>query len=121
MDELILFYELVAKSALKISLVLAGTLLVFLTFPITRTSRLFAAGTIGSFAGGILIQLTAEQFNLMILTASALSIGFGITLLPALNVLGRLNQRLTEDEVLVDELYSWLKSFVKRKAKQHVE
>lgn len=121
MNEFILLYELFAKSALKIFLVLAGMLVVFLTFPVSRTSRLFAAGVIGSFAGGLLIQVTTDQFNLMLLTASALSIGFGIALLPALSILGRLNQRLSEDETLIDDLYNYLKSLIKKKASHLVE
>lgn len=118
MDDFILIYDLIAKSLLKIALVLGGMLMVFLTFPITRTSRLFAAGLIGSFTGGIIIQMASDEYNLAMLTACSVALGLGIALLPLLNVLGRLNQRLSEDDAVIDELYSWLKFSIKNRAQK---
>jgi xanthosine utilization system XapX-like protein len=97
------------------SLVLGGMLMVFLAFPISRTSNLFLAGLVGSFAGGIIIQLAADQYNLLLLTACSFAIAWGVTMIPVLNILGRLNQRLSEDDAVVDSIYQWLKEKVARR------
>jgi hypothetical protein len=113
--ELMLVVDLLAKSSLKIFLALCGMILVFLTFPQSRTSSMFIAGTVGAFAGGVLIQLFQNQIDISLLWVACVSTGFGMILIPLLNILSRLNAKLYEDKELIDELYTFLKISVKNR------
>jgi len=112
MTEIMALFDLISKSMLKMLLVLGGMLLIFLTLPYSRTAPLFAAGVLGSFFGGLLMQMVQDQYNLVLLTISSLSFGLGLVLIPMLNIMTRLNLKLSEDNELIDGLYNWLKEAV---------
>lgn len=116
--ELTAALALFSKSFLKILLVLGGMLMVFLMFPYSRTANLFLAGLIGSFIGGVLLQLASVQLSWTLLTACSISLAIGVILLPLLHIVSQLSYKVMEDQELVDDLYLYLKILVSDKAKK---